>query len=55
MATQAAQGAATQPSEMETLRTAVERLQQENARLSKDMNNLKMWKARMFAAFFPPN
>ena len=50
---QQAQQAATQPSEMETLRTAIQRLQEENARLSQEVNNLKEWKARMFAAFMP--
>jgi len=48
------QAAAAQSSEMETIRTAVERLQQENARLSREVNSLDEWKASMFAAFMPP-
>ena len=48
-AIQAAQQAATQPSEMETLRNAIQRLQEENARLSQEVNGL----TRMFAAFMP--
>jgi hypothetical protein len=54
-ATQAAQPATAQPSEMEILRIAVQRLQQDNARLSSEVNSLKEWKERMFAAFIPPS
>jgi hypothetical protein len=49
-AAQQAAAQAARPSEMETLRTAVERLQQENVRLSREINSLNEWKARMFAA-----
>lgn len=55
-----AQAPAAQPSEMETLRIAVERLQEENGRLlrlvdqlSREVNSIHEWKARTFAAFMP--